>query len=90
MAIQALNSNDVNNSIIPLGVHVSSGTNIIFSIAESSLPSSIDVYLENRVTNAPTLLTSEDYHIIPDTNINDIERFYLHFMDRLLSHPELE
>ncbi|NRD20791.1 T9SS type A sorting domain-containing protein [Winogradskyella eckloniae] len=88
MTIQSLSETDLTDVIIPLGVHANQLEQITFSIAQSTLPSSVEVYLEDNVTNTFTLLTDGDYTITPNANLNGTGRFYLRFTTTALSTAE--
>ncbi|MBC3845182.1 T9SS type A sorting domain-containing protein [Winogradskyella echinorum] len=86
MTIQALGEDDINNVIIPLGVNSNQGEQITFSISETSLPSTINVYLEDNVNNTTTLLNSSDYTLTLNQNTSGTGRFYLRITNGLLSN----
>lgn len=86
MTIQALGEDDINNVIIPLGVKSNQGEQITFSISETSLPSTINVYLEDNVNNTTTLLNSSDYTLTLNQNTSGTGRFYLRITNGLLSN----
>jgi len=89
LAIQALAFSDLGSEIIvPLGINVSQGQQVTVSIAESDLPSNIEVYLEDNVTGVFTLLNTSDYIFTPSSNLTDTGRFFLRFSDQTLSTPE--
>lgn len=85
MALQALNDNDLSNVIIPLGVNANANETLTFSILESTLPSTIKVYLEDINTNSVVLLNTGDYTFTPITNISGTGRFYLRFIKTTLN-----
>ncbi|MBC3846765.1 discoidin domain-containing protein [Winogradskyella echinorum] len=85
IALQALNPLDLVNTVIPLGVNSNQGEQITFSISETTLPSNVEVYLEDNVTNTITLLNSGDYTITPSSNLNGTGRFYLRVTSSILS-----
>jgi hypothetical protein len=70
IALQALNPSDLTNTIIPLGVNTNQGEQITFSISESTLPSDVEVYLEDNVTNTVTLLNTGYYTLTPNISLN--------------------
>ena len=78
-AIQALGENDYTDITVPLGVNANQGEQLTFSISESALPNTVDVYLEDNVTNTFTLLNSGDYILTPSENLNGSGRFFLNF-----------
>lgn len=88
LAIQSLGSSDINDVTIPLGVHANQGEQLTFSILDSTLPESINVYLEDTVTNTTTLLNSSDYVITPNTNLSGTGRFFLRTSEDALSTTE--
>lgn len=90
IALQSLNSSHISNITIPLGVNANAGTDITFSIEESSIPNSVNVYIEDNATNTFTLLNSNDYQISLSTDLNSTGRFYLHFTENSLNSLEYE
>ncbi|MFT5847916.1 discoidin domain-containing protein [Psychroserpens sp.] len=92
IVLQALNPSDLTNTIVPLGVNANQGEQITFSISESTIPSNIEVYLEDTVTNTITLLNSSDYILTPNTNLSGTGRFYLRYESTTLTvdHNELD
>ncbi|WP_426431353.1 T9SS type A sorting domain-containing protein [Winogradskyella sp. HB-48] len=84
-AIQALGQTDYDNVTIALGVNANMGEQLTFSIAESTLPSSIDVYLDDTLTSTSTLLNASDYVLTPSEDLNGTGRFYLRFSNSALS-----
>lgn len=92
-AIQTLNSNDVNNAIISLGVNAYQGQQVTFSITDMTLPTSVNVYLEDVVANTITLLNDTDYILTPSTALSGTGRFFLRFTSDdapLLSNTEYD
>lgn len=85
MAMQSLSETDFSYIVIPLGVHSNQGTQIIFSIGETNLPSTIQVYLEDQVAHTTTLLNASDYVLTPTTGLSGTGRFFLRFSDSALS-----
>ncbi len=85
IALQALNPSDLTNTIIPLGVNSNQGEQITFSISETTLPSNIEVYLEDNVANTFTLLNTSDYTFTPIVELNGTGRFYLNISSSVLS-----
>ncbi|WP_282030615.1 T9SS type A sorting domain-containing protein [Winogradskyella eximia] len=85
IALQSLNTSDMMDVVIPLGVNANSGEQLTFTITESTLPTTVDVYLDDTVNNTSTLLNNGDYVITPITNLNGTGRFYLRVTDNALS-----
>ena len=90
MAIQALGASDFNDVTIPLGLKTSKGQQITFSIETSTLPSIIEVYLEDTQTNTFTLLNTGDYTFTTDANLNGTGRFFLRTTNGTLSTIDQE
>ncbi|WP_040281428.1 beta strand repeat-containing protein [Psychroserpens damuponensis] len=88
MAIQSLGSTDLSAVSIPLGVHANQGEQITFSIVESTLPATVEVYLEDTIANTSTLLNSTDYILTPDVNLTGTGRFFLRYTEDALSTTE--
>ena len=88
LAIQSVDYNALNDVVIPLGVNASQGEQLTFSILESDIQSSIDIYLEDTMTNTFTLLSNSDYVFTPNINLSGIGRFYLRFSGGALSISE--
>ena len=89
MAIQALNNNDdLSNVVIPLGVNANANEELTFSILESTLDITVEVYLEDALTNTIVLLNSGDYVFTPTSDISGTGRFYLRFNANVLGVTE--
>jgi len=84
-ATQAIGETDYNDTTIALGVNASMGEQLTFSINESTLPASIEVYLDDTLTNTSTLLNTSDYVLTPSENLSGTGRFYLRFSNSALS-----
>ncbi|WP_461599588.1 T9SS type A sorting domain-containing protein, partial [Winogradskyella sp.] len=84
-ATQALGETDFNDTTIALGVNANMGEQLTFSIAENTLPASIDVYLDDTLTSTSTLLNTSDYVLTPAEALNGTGRFYLRFTNGALS-----
>jgi hypothetical protein len=90
MALQALHSDDLFNVTIPLGVNADNSSEITFSISESTIPDTVNVYLEDTETSILTLLSENDYVLNLDSNTNGTGRFYLRFIENQLNINEVE
>ncbi|WP_033960089.1 T9SS-dependent choice-of-anchor J family protein [Psychroserpens jangbogonensis] len=88
MALQAVNSTNLSDVVIPLGVNANQGEQLTFSIDESTLPASVNVYLEDVVANTVTLLNNSDYIITPTTDLSGTGRFFLRTSEDALSTIE--
>ncbi|MEZ4801884.1 MAG: autotransporter-associated beta strand repeat-containing protein [Gelidibacter sp.] len=91
MQIQSLPYSSLGSEIdIPLGLKASQGQQITVSILESSLPESVEVYLEDTVTGISTLLNSGDFVLNTTANLTGVGRFNLRFTNRTLANPSNE
>ncbi|WP_040247610.1 T9SS type A sorting domain-containing protein [Psychroserpens mesophilus] len=88
MALQALNTSDLSDVTIPLGVNANQGEQLTFSIADTTLPTSVNVYLDDVVANTTTLLNNSDYVMTPNTNLSGTGRFFLRTSEDALSTIE--
>ena len=86
-AIQSLSVNDLESIIIPIGVNAAAGEEIIFSIETQNLPSEVNTYLEDRLTNTFTRLDESNakYTITLTDALNGTGRFYMHTTTSALS-----
>jgi hypothetical protein len=84
MAIQSISTNDISDTtVIPLGVNVASGQEVMISIENTNVTQ--DIYLEDIETNTLTQLNTSNYSFTPDTDLIDTGRFYLRFGQSTLS-----
>ncbi len=90
MLVQSLSDNDLTNVTIALGVNANQGEQMTFSINASTIPETVQVYLEDNVTNTFTLLNTGDYTITPNETINGTGRFFLRYADSALNTVENE
>lgn len=88
MAIQAVNSNILSEIIIPLGVNAYPNEELRFTITDIMLSDSVNIYLEDTVANTVTLLTNEDYVIVPTIELSGTGRFFLRLTQGLLSNAQ--
>ncbi len=88
LAVQSLTHSDLTDVVVPLGVNANQGAQLTFSITASTLPSGIEVFLEDNVANTITLLNSADYTLTPHTELNGTGRFFLRFTNSVLSAPQ--
>nr|WP_321226795.1 T9SS type A sorting domain-containing protein [uncultured Psychroserpens sp.] len=86
--IQAVGETDYNDVIIPLGVSANQGEQLTFSVNENTVPSTVEVYLDDTTANTSTLLNSGDYILTPNNNLSGSGRFYLRFIDNSLNIQE--
>lgn len=88
LAIQSLNTTDLSDVTIPLGINANIGEQITFTITETTLPSTVEVYLDDTVANTATLLTASDYILTPSADLMGTGRFFLRIAENSLSVDE--
>jgi hypothetical protein len=88
IGLQTMHSADLSDVTIPLGVNATQGEQLTFSISDSTLPSNIEVYLEDTFANTFTLLNTTDYVIVPNANLSGTGRFFLRTTEDTLSTSE--
>jgi hypothetical protein len=79
LAIQSLPNSNYENMIVPVGVHATAGSEIIFTAEALNAPNGINVYLEDRVNNIFTRLDEANttYKTIV-LEASTIGRFFIH------------
>ncbi|MBG7610991.1 T9SS type A sorting domain-containing protein, partial [Polaribacter sp. BAL334] len=70
---------------VPLVINQEAGTPFAIRIANHTLPSDINVYVEDVVEKTVTLVTAQSFELTPQTKLSGIGRFYLHFTRSSLS-----
>ncbi|WP_179344964.1 fibronectin type III domain-containing protein [Winogradskyella ursingii] len=90
MGIQAIGENDMNAVVIPLGINAIQGQTVSVSLSQMSIPSYVDIYLEDREKNNFTLLHDDSYNFTAEENISKPGRFFIHFESQVLSTTEEE
>jgi len=85
--LQSLPNSDYENLVVPVGVIANAGKEITFTTEAINLPSGINVYLEDKLTNTFTRLdeANSNYKVTLTENANGIGRFYLHTKSSALS-----
>ena len=90
IAIQSLPYNDSNDVVVPLGIKAKTGMELSISIDEdSTLPSNINVYLEDKQTNTFNLLNDAPFNFTTTTAMKGTGRFYIHYSAKTLSVKDM-
>lgn len=91
LGVQALPNTDFEITVVPLGVHAADGSTITFSLDASDFPVGVEVYLEDKESNAFVKLSeaNSQYTVTLDSDPNGIGRFYLHTKSNVLSNDEV-
>lgn len=84
-AIQCLPNSNYEASIVPLAVNAVANTSLTFTSDAVGLPEGIKVYLEDKVANTITDITTASYEVTPSIALSGIGRFYLHTTSNILS-----
>lgn len=92
LAIQALAYTDFNDVVVPLGVKANAGEQITISLdgSTTTIPSNINVYLEDTVNNSFTLLNTSDYVNTLGSTIDGTGRYFLRFTSSTLSNSDFD
>jgi len=85
MGINALPITAMSNVVVPLLIHQEAGVSLKITIAKSTIPEGIYVYLEDRIANTFTLLSDNSFELLTQTTLVGVGRFYLHFTSSTLS-----
>jgi hypothetical protein len=85
LALQTVNTNHLNDVIIPLGINSSAGTEITFSLADFNLPGTVEVYLEDAVNNSITRIDNGNYTVTLNQTVSGTGRFFLRLTDNSLN-----
>ncbi len=85
MGINAMSLDHMNSVTVPLVINQEAGSPFAIRIANHTLPSDINVYVEDVVEKTVTLVTAQSFSLTPQTKLSGIGRFYLHFTRSSLS-----
>lgn len=84
--VQTLPKSELESMVIPVGVVSEAGKELTFSLESTNFPSSVKVYLEDRVNNTFNEISNGNSFKVTQTEIsNDVGRFYLHTSSAALS-----
>ncbi|MCK0124045.1 T9SS type A sorting domain-containing protein [Gelidibacter sp. F2691] len=91
LSIQSLAYSALESDItVPVGINVPQGQQVTVSIAETSLPENVEVYLEDTENGSFTLLNDTDYVFTSTSKLSNAGRFYLRFSAKTLSVEDNE
>ena len=85
IALQTINTDDLADTTIPLGLRVGQGEQVTFSLTENTLPATTEVFLDDTEENIITPLHTIDYVFTPATAIDGTGRFFIRVFDETLS-----
>ncbi len=91
IAIQSLPYDDFNDVVVPLGLKAKVGAELTISIDElSTIPSNVNVYLEDTQSKTLTLLNKGDFTFNPTSDLNSADRFNIHYSSKTLSIDDMD
>lgn len=85
LGVQSLHPDSFTNAVIPLGVEATAGMQLTFSIANSTLPENVDVFLHDTHTQTHYNLKQHNYVVTVHNNSTGAGRFYLNLQQQTLS-----
>ncbi|WCO01151.1 beta strand repeat-containing protein [Psychroserpens ponticola] len=88
LTLQALNTTDLMDVTIPIGINANQGVQVTFTMSLNELPENHFVYFIDTVENTTTLLNDLDYVLTPSTALSGIGRFYIRVSEVALSTIE--
>jgi hypothetical protein len=83
--LQYLPTSDFETSIVPLSVIAAADQTLTFSAEAANLPTGLEVYLEDKVANTITNISTASHQVTLDAALNGIGRFYVHTSSSVLS-----
>ncbi|WP_027125363.1 discoidin domain-containing protein [Gelidibacter mesophilus] len=91
IAIQSLPYDDFNGVVVPLGIKAKAGTELVISIDDlSTIPSNVNVYLEDVENKTLTLLNIKGFRFTPSVDINSSDLYKIHYSARTLSVDDMQ
>ena len=88
LSTQALLFSEINDKVIPLGIHAEAGEEAIISISHNTTNPSTYVYLEDALEGTFTNLKETDFVITPDSDLQGIGRFFIHTSSTTMSNED--
>jgi hypothetical protein len=86
--LQCLPNNNFETSIVPLSIKAKANESITFIAESINLPTGLKVFLEDKVAQTVTDITTASHQVTPNETLNGIGRFYLHTAESVLSVQE--
>lgn len=83
--LQCLPNYNYEASIVPLSIKSIANQTLTFSAVSTNLPDGIEVYLEDKVANTITNISTAQHQVIISNSLNGIGRFYIHTSSNVLS-----
>ena len=86
---QSVAYSEVNDKVIPLGIHSEAGVEATISISYNNTNPSTYVYLEDAVEGTFTNLKETDFVITPDSDLQGVGRFFVHTSATTMSNEDV-
>jgi hypothetical protein len=84
-AINAMGLESINDVVIPLVINRESADGFRISIHTNGIYEGTNIYLEDNQQGTMTLLNEQDFDLIPEINLSEVGRFYLHLTQTTFS-----
>ena len=84
-AVNSMGLESINDVIIPLVINRDSGNEFRISIHDNGIYEGTNVYLEDNQLGTMTLLNQQDFELIPELNLSDMGRFFIHLTQTTFS-----
>ena len=75
----------INDVVIPLVINRESADGFRISIHTNGIYEGTNIYLEDNQQGTMTLLNEQDFELIPEINLSEVGRFYLHLTQTTFS-----
>ncbi|WP_299114082.1 T9SS type A sorting domain-containing protein [uncultured Winogradskyella sp.] len=85
LAIQSLPIEFLSDGMVPLGLNANAGEQLTIGIDVLNLPSGVEVYLIDTLTNTSTALNTTDYVFTAVEDLSGTGRFFIEFSNSTLS-----
>ena len=85
LAIQTLPNSNLNEMVIPVGIIAQAGTEVTFSLETTNFSEAVNVYLEDRINNTFTDITTGNTTVTVADVTNNVGQFYIHTQSKSLS-----
>jgi hypothetical protein len=83
--LQCLPDSNYEASIVPLSIKSIANQTLTFSAIGTNLPEGIEIYLEDKVANTITNISTTEHQVTVESALDGIGRFYLHTSSSVLS-----
>ncbi len=85
LAINAMGLESIDDVVIPLVINREAADGFRVSIHTNGIYEGTNVYLEDNQLGTMTLLNQQDFELIPEINLSEVGRFYLHLTQTTFS-----